>query len=114
MEETNGSTDDAILVLWRPGCGFSAILRRGLDRAGLAYEARNIWDDPEAAAMVRRVTGGAETVPTVLVADRAMVNPTATQVLLAVQDVAHGRLPADWEPPPVGRVGRLLTRLLGG
>jgi hypothetical protein len=55
----------------------------------------NIWDDPEAAAVVRQVTGGAETVPTVVVGGRAMVNPSPRAVLRAVKSEAPQLLPAD-------------------
>ncbi|MFV5993944.1 hypothetical protein ACNPQM_16185 [Streptomyces sp. NPDC056231] len=45
----------------------------------------NIWRDPEAAAFVRSVADGNETVPTVSVAGHAMVNPSKRQVLDAVR-----------------------------
>ncbi|WP_422392164.1 glutaredoxin family protein [Nakamurella antarctica] len=35
----------------------------------------NIWSDPDAAAFVRSVAGGNETVPTVVIDGRAVVNP---------------------------------------
>jgi mycoredoxin len=35
----------------------------------------DIWTDPAGAATVRGVTGGDETVPTVVTADRSYVNP---------------------------------------
>jgi hypothetical protein len=41
----------------------------------------NIWDDPEAGAFVRSVAGGNETVPTVVVGAKALVNPTPREVL---------------------------------
>ncbi|MBO8202264.1 hypothetical protein JW613_28845 [Streptomyces smyrnaeus] len=44
-------------------------------------ERRNIWEDERAAAYVRSVTGGDETVPTVEVAGQAQVNPRARDVL---------------------------------
>lgn len=43
----------------------------------------NIWDDPEAAAFVRSVARGNETVPTVAVGEIAMVNPSVKDVLAA-------------------------------
>jgi mycoredoxin len=43
----------------------------------------NIWDDPAAAAIVRGAAGGNETVPTVDVGGRLMVNPSAKQVMSA-------------------------------
>lgn len=74
-----------IEVLWRPGCPFCSRLRRGLARAGIATVEHDIWVDPEAAARVREVTGGDETVPTVLVGSRALVNPSVAGVVAAVR-----------------------------
>ena len=103
-----------VVLLWRPGCVFCSALRRRLDGAGLDYEARDIWQDPEAAALVRTFAGGSETVPTVVVDGQGMVDPTARQVLEVVHRAAPERLPAGYEPPPPGRLARFVTRLLGG
>ena len=75
-----------IEVLWRPGCPYCNRLRRDLARAGVVTVAHDIWADPGAAARVREVTGGDETVPTVVVGDRALVNPRLTQVVAAVRE----------------------------
>ena len=90
----------AITVYWRPGCGFCAALFRSLERAGLDPVRRNIWEDEEAAAVVREITGGNETVPTVTVGDRSMVNPSGDAVLRALAAVAPDQLPDGHEPPP--------------
>lgn len=45
----------------------------------------NVWEDRQAAARVRSITGGNETVPTVIVGECAMVNPSARDVLVAVR-----------------------------
>ncbi len=74
-----------IEVLWRPACPFCSRLRRGLARAGIDTVEHDIWADPEAAARVREVTGGDETVPTVLVGSRALVNPSVAGVVAAVR-----------------------------
>lgn len=57
------------IVYWRPGCVHCAMLRLGL--GGLAERATwvDIWSDPEGAAFVRDVNGGAEIVPTVILPD---------------------------------------------
>jgi inosine-uridine nucleoside N-ribohydrolase len=47
---------------------------------GVATEEHNIWTDPDAAAFVRSVNVGNETVPTVVIAGTTLVNPTARQV----------------------------------
>lgn len=81
----HGPSAAAVEVLWRPGCGYCARLRRGLRRAGLPTVERDIWADPSAAAQLREVTGGDEIVPTVLVGSQALVNPSVADVLEAVR-----------------------------
>jgi glutaredoxin len=61
------------------------MLLRPLRRTGLRLWEINIWEDPHAAARVRSVAGGNETVPTVFIGEHAMVNPSVTQVLSAVR-----------------------------
>lgn len=77
-------TTPRVEMLWRPGCGFCSSLRRGLKRAGVAPEEHDIWSSPEAAARVRAATGGDETVPTIIVGRRSLVNPSVSQVLSAI------------------------------
>jgi glutaredoxin-like protein len=96
---------DSVIFYWRPGCGFCASLRRRLRRAGLAMQEVNIWNDRAAAAFVRSVARGNETVPTVVVGRHAFVNPAARDVLDAVRrDVAHLLV----DPAPAGRGRRRL------
>jgi glutaredoxin len=77
-------TPQAITFYWRPGCGFCMGLERRLDRLGIPLDKRNIWDDPESAAVVRSIANGNETVPTVVVGEIAMVNPSVDRVLQAI------------------------------
>ncbi|KAA1252090.1 NrdH-redoxin [Mycobacterium simiae] len=77
-----------VVVYWRPGCPFCWRLRRALRRHRLATREVNIWTDPDAAAVVRSIAAGNETVPTVVVGDLAMVNPTASEVIDAVRSRA--------------------------
>lgn len=100
------SSPGAVTVYWRPGCPYCALLRRGLRRAGLATREVDIWQDPDAAVTVRQVTGGSETVPTVVVGDTALVNPSAATVVDAAR-----RAGIDVAAPP--RTG-LLRRRPGG
>ena len=60
------------------------LLNRRLKKAGVRLDEHNIWDDPEAAEFVRSVADGNETVPTVVVGDQVMVNPSAKQVIAAL------------------------------
>lgn len=78
---------------WRPGCPFCTMLRAKLRRTGLPIREVDIWADPEAAARVRSVAGGNETVPTVFVGERALVNPGVKQVMAAVAEQAPGAAP---------------------
>jgi glutaredoxin-like protein len=70
-----------VIFYWRPGCGFCSSLRRRLESAGVALDERDIWEDDAAAAFVRSVARGHETVPTVVVDGQALVNPSAERVL---------------------------------
>jgi glutaredoxin-like protein len=81
----------AVTVYWRPGCPFCNSLFRQLERAEIAHERINIWDDPAAAAVVRGIANGNETVPTVVVGGIGMVNPSATQVAAALDTVSGDR-----------------------
>ncbi len=72
---------EPVTVYWRPGCGFCTRLLVELDRAGVTYDSRNIWDEPTAAEYVRSVARGHETVPTVVVGDQVHVNPPPRLVI---------------------------------
>lgn len=76
---------EALDLYWRPGCPFCFSLKRSLKRRKLPVRLHNIWQDPDAAAVVRGVAGGNETVPTVVIGGRALVNPSpqAVEQLLA-------------------------------
>lgn len=63
-------------------------LKAGLRFAGIKTVKHNIWKDPAHAAKVRAVADGNETVPTVIVGDHAMVNPSARQVKKAMKQLA--------------------------
>lgn len=82
-ETTPEATPD-IVMFWRPGCGFCAALDRRMNAAGLVFEKRNIWDNPDDAAFVRSVARGNETVPTLVVKGIAMVNPSLEQIAEAL------------------------------
>ncbi|WP_245851862.1 glutaredoxin domain-containing protein [Mobilicoccus massiliensis] len=68
--------DGRVIVYWRPGCFFCTRLRLRLGALRDQATWVDIWSDPEAAAFVRDVNGGAETVPTVILPDgEACTNP---------------------------------------
>ncbi|MGK2928940.1 MAG: glutaredoxin family protein [Acidimicrobiales bacterium] len=99
-------TLEAITFYWRPGCGFCMGLERGLHRLGVPIDKRNIWDDPDAAAVVRSAARGHETVPTVVVGDVAMVNPSINDVLAAIRTEVPHLEPAE-TPDASGFLGRI-------
>ena len=105
---------DALTFYWRPGCGFCMMLDRSLSKAGVTMDKHNIWDDPAAAAEVRGWAGGNETVPTVVIDDVGLVNPSANEVMELLTVKAPHLVPDGWTPPEPGKIGQTMRRLLGG
>ncbi|WP_092602463.1 glutaredoxin family protein [Actinopolyspora xinjiangensis] len=102
--ETAGSdhvpgAEGSVLVYTRPGCPFCVSLRAGLRRHGVRFEESDIWQDERAAATVRELADGNETVPTVVIGpwSWSAVNPSAEAVRAAAAEHAPGALP-DSEP----------------
>ncbi|MBX7468098.1 hypothetical protein K1Y80_18690 [Streptomyces sp. MAG02] len=84
---------DGVVLYWRPLCTYCMKLRLSLLFTRLRFVKVNIWRDPDAAAFVRSVADGNETVPTVTVAGRAMVNPSKRELFEAVRAHAPRSLP---------------------
>ena len=62
-------------------CGYCQRLKGQLQREGIMFSEVNIEEHPEAAAIVERVNGGNQTVPTLVYADgTAQTNPSVRQV----------------------------------
>ena len=101
-------TTDAVHYYWRPGCPFCTMLRRGLDKAGIETVDHNIWDSPDDAATVRFHANGNETVPTVVIGEVGMVNPSAKQVAEHLEQFAPHLLPDEYVAPQPSMLGRLL------
>lgn len=80
MAHTGVMADTNIVVYARPGCPFCSMLRHDLAAEGIEYSERDIWQDADAAAAVRAVADGNETVPTVNIGDTWLVNPTVDEV----------------------------------
>ncbi|MCP5028969.1 MAG: NrdH-redoxin [Actinomycetia bacterium] len=112
-DSSTGDTGPAVEFFWRPGCGFCMILDRNLGRHQIPLDKHNIWDDPDAAAYVRSVTNGSETVPTVRIGDVSLVNPSADQVLTVLSEQGSPLVPKDWAPRQEGTIGRMIGRILG-
>lgn len=95
--EGKGAVDQGqgeIVIYWRPDCVFCLDLLLRLKFTRLRYRKVDIRKDPDARAFVRSVAGGNETVPTVVVAGHALVNPSKRQVIEAVQARAPRALTA--------------------
>ena len=83
---------DRIIVYRRDRCGYCWALERRLRAAGVNYDRRDIRADPEAAAFVRSVNDGDETVPTVVWPDgRVRVNPKPADLLQELGAAKPGR-----------------------
>lgn len=74
-----------VVIYWRPGCIFCTRLRGALGRATRRTSWVSIWADREAAAWVRSVNGGDETVPTVRIGDEVHTNPDPEIVRAALR-----------------------------
>lgn len=72
------------VVLWRPHCPFCRILFSGIERHGIEVETRDIWSDDDARALLNERIG-CETVPSVLLGDELLVNPSITELLDAIE-----------------------------
>lgn len=86
--------DGRPVVYWRPGCTFCLRLRVRLGGRARRAHWVNIWRDPEAAAAVRAVNDGNETVPTVLLAGRHHTNPDPARLRARLGDLDPGSAPA--------------------
>ena len=73
------------VVLWRPHCPFCRLLFSGIEKHGLEVELRNIWEDEEARALLNQRIGS-ETVPSVLVGEEILVNPSITEWMAVVRE----------------------------
>lgn len=87
---TLNSPEPIVEFFWRPGCPYSASLGRALRRKRVTVTKRNIWDDPEAAALVRKAARGNETVPTVNIGGTFLVNPSAREVIAVLNAATSG------------------------
>ena len=80
-----GNQQDEVVIYWRPDCVFCLDLLLRLKFTRLRYRKVDIRKDPDARAFVRSVANGNETVPTVVVAGRALVNPSKRQLISTVR-----------------------------
>lgn len=79
-----------VVLYWRPGCRYCMRLRLRLRFTDVRYHEINIWRDREAAAFVRSVADGNETVPTVTIGGKALINPSLKQLIATVGSPGEG------------------------
>jgi mycoredoxin len=66
-------------------CAYCIRLKHAMRRAGLPFTEINIEKDPGAAAVVERINGGNQTVPTVVLPNgTGMTNPSVRDILGAL------------------------------
>ena len=74
-------TEGTVKMFSTTWCGYCRVLKKALDREGIAYTEVNIEQAPEAAEFVMKVNGGNQTVPTLLFPDgSAATNPSLAEV----------------------------------
>ena len=61
------------------------MLFSGIEKHGLEVELRNIWEDEEARALLNQRIGS-ETVPSVLIGDEILVNPSITELIAVMRE----------------------------
>ena len=69
------ANERGVTIYWRPGCPYCMVLGARVRKHSGRATWVNIWEDPEAAAYVRSVNGGNETVPTVVIDGVPHTNP---------------------------------------
>jgi glutaredoxin len=83
-----------VVIYWRPDCVFCLDLLLRLKFTRLRCRKVDIRKDPGAMAFVRSVADGNGTVPTVVVAGQALVNPSKRQLI----EVVHANAPHALSP----------------
>ncbi|QYJ04099.1 NrdH-redoxin [Nocardioides panacisoli] len=83
-EGVQAAADGKVVVYFRRGCTFCEWLRLSLGSRRKDVVWVDIWADPEAAAYVRSVNDGNETVPTVVIDGAAHTNPAPRKVKAAL------------------------------
>jgi len=79
---TDPDAAPGLAVYRRDHCGYCRRLENVLHAAGVDYDRRDIYADPDAAAFVRSVNNGNETVPTVVLSNgEVRTNPKPKDLL---------------------------------
>jgi len=85
------SIPPVLTVYGRPGCPMVPPVRKLLDEAGVEYTYLDIRQDADAAVRLRELTGGHESVPTVVLPDgRVLVEPGTIKLRKALEETGQG------------------------
>lgn len=84
-----------LLLYGRPGCPMVPPVRALLDEAGVPYTYLDIRQDYEAAVRLRQLTGGYESVPTVVLpGGQVLVEPGVLALRRALAETGIGHTPS--------------------
>ena len=85
-----GPADSPLVTMYSTRwCGYCSRLKSQMQREGISFEVVDIEQQPEAAALVERVNGGNQTVPTLVYSDgTAQTNPPLKDVKAKVAALA--------------------------
>lgn len=85
---------DQLLLYGRPGCPMVPPVRALLDEAGVEYTYLDVRKDSEADVRLRQLTGGFESVPTVVLpGGRVLVEPGVMALRRALGEMGLGDNP---------------------
>ena len=80
-----------LTVYGRPNCPMVPPVRALLDEAGIEYTYLDIRQDADAAVRLRELTGGYESVPTVVLTDgRVLIEPGTMRLRKALAETGQG------------------------
>ena len=92
MSETQS---DQLLLYGRPGCPMVPPVRALLEEAGVTYTYLDIRQDAAAAVQLRQLTGGYESVPTVVLpGGQVLVEPGVMALRRALGEAGVGNKPS--------------------
>ena len=81
MDMQDHSEQHAIVMYGTPWCGDCRRAQRFFDSNGVAYQYIDIVDRPEAVALVERINGGYQSVPTIVFPDGSVLVEPSNKVL---------------------------------
>ena len=94
LDSVRTASENAVVVLWRPGCAYSSALRRRAAREGLEVHWVNIWRDGDAHELCRRINRGSDDTPTAMILDPELGGPVVIPASVpGIREATAGRAP---------------------